>query len=323
MKKLFKIKQWGGLGDALLATPSYKAIKDKFPDSRIVVSTFKPYDQLLENNPYIDEIELLVDGKVNRTIIRNYSSSLIKNFLNEFQVFSFASRIGWQIQFVDVDYSALCPKFYSKPASEIIAEMIGLQLKDNKPELFLTEREDEWARVFLSSFSTPVGINPTSRSSKNQEWPLENWERVISELSEINFIQLGSTDEPHIRGTTDLRGKTSIREAIALVKNFVGYVGVDSFLGHVAGALSTPAVILFGPSHPQVWGHRQSINLYFKTHCSPCIDDIQDLPCPYSKECMMKITIEEVKDALLKQVFRTSMPMEYLTNASIKLDEKQ
>jgi ADP-heptose:LPS heptosyltransferase len=191
--------------------------------------------------------------------------------------------------------------------------MIDIQLIDNKPQLFLREEENQWARAFLSEFSMPVGINPTSRSSKNQEWPIENWERLVSELNEINFIQLGSSDEPHLKGTIDLRGKTSIRESIALINNMNGYVGVDSFLGHVTGAVSTPSVILFGPSHPQVWGHPKNVNLYFKTHCSPCIDDIQDIPCPYSKECMVNITVEEVKDALLKQVFKASMEMENLT----------
>jgi ADP-heptose:LPS heptosyltransferase len=84
------------------------------------------------------------------------------------------------------------------------------------------------------------------------------WEALVASHPELTFVQLGSREESPIRGTVDMRGETSVRESVALLRHALAFVGVASFLAHATNATGTPAVVLFGPSAPNVWAHPKS-----------------------------------------------------------------
>jgi hypothetical protein len=46
-------------------------------------------------------------------------------------------------------------------------------------------------------------------------------------------------------------------------------------------------------------GYEQNINLFTKLPCSPCW--LRE-PCPYDKECMKQITVDEIRSAVWKIV---------------------
>ena len=283
---LIQITSGLGLGDALLVTPSFRAIKRQYPGSKIVVIARFPLREVLKRNPQIDQLPPLWIGIFHKL---------------------FAFLRGKAIH--NLKYGNLQPSlFYKVNAAEIIAEMMGLKLEDCATEVFMTKKEDEKARVFLAAHKNPIIMNPSTIASRNKQWYADRWEQLVKSMPEFTFIQLGLKDEePLIDGAVDMRGRTQIRESIGLVKHALCYVGVDSFLSHVADAVHTPGVILFGPTSPVVWGHETNINLYKQTQCSPCVDILRHDACPYDRECIDGITVEEVRGAILKQMRRQTL----------------
>jgi ADP-heptose:LPS heptosyltransferase len=280
MKNKIYINAWGGLGDVVLATPLFKQLKANNPGLKIVVvSPTNTRLKILENNPYIDKLKVL----------------------NPYLYILSYLRL---IEIKNISYGRYHPSYtFRKKTPEIIAEIFGVTLIDKRIQLFVTNKEDKAAKDFLSKYTNPVLVQITSRTTKNQMWPAENWNALVLSMPEFTFIQLGAADEYKIEGAIDMRGKTSIREAIALMKNAASFVGVVSFLSHVTNAFNTPGVILFGGvSAVPVWGHDNNINISKVLPCSPCVDFIYGQDCPYDKPCMRMITVDEVRSAIIKQV---------------------
>jgi len=270
--KPFFIETWGGIGDAWLVSPSFQAIKSEYPDSEISVLCMDNHYEIFEMNQYIDFL--------------SYSPESPEFHDSEFLV---------------TNYANLKPSInFNKHATEIIADMFGVQLKEKKPQFFFKNGEEKAQEYFLKQFKNPITINISSKCSKFKEWPIENWNQLIKQLPDFTFIQLGLKNEKKIIGAIDMRGKTTVREAIALVKNSDCFVGVDSFLGHATAAVQTPGVVMFGPSTPTVWGYGENINLYKRLDCSPCIDTHGGRDCNSNVKCMNSFTPEEVQNAVLK-----------------------
>jgi ADP-heptose:LPS heptosyltransferase len=181
--------------------------------------------------------------------------------------------------------------------------MFGVTLIDKKIQLFVTDAEDLAAKETLSKYANPIIVQITSRTTENQMWPIENWNELVLVMKEFTFIQLGTEKEVRIEGAIDMRGKTTTREAIALVKHALSFVGIVSFLSHVTNAFDKPGVILFGGvSAVSVWGHENNINILKTPPCSPCVDVLLGQACPYDKPCMREITVAEVRESIYKQV---------------------
>jgi len=280
MKKKIYINAWGGLGDVVLATPLFQQLKLDFPDLKIMVlSPSRSRLDVLENNPYIDKL-----------ILFSFYYDLLKYF-----------RI---IKVNGISYGKFRPSYTSKKkAQEVIGEMFGVTLKDKSIKLYVTAEEDRYAKKVLSEYKNPVILQITSRTTNNQMWPDENWVELVRDMPDFTFIQLGTDNETKIEGAVDMRGKTNVRESIALVKHASSFVGVVSFLSHVTNAFRKPGVILFGGvSSHLVWGHDNNINITKLLTCSPCVDFMMGNKCPYDKPCMRMISVSEVQQAIYKQV---------------------
>ena len=57
-KSTIRIVSWGGIGDALLTTPLFRAIKEQSPSSRLIVYALSyGHYEIFLNNPYIDKLK--------------------------------------------------------------------------------------------------------------------------------------------------------------------------------------------------------------------------------------------------------------------------
>jgi ADP-heptose:LPS heptosyltransferase len=123
---------------------------------------------------------------------------------------------------------------------------------------------------------------------------------------EFNFVPVGGAGDPALRGVVDLRGKLSLRESAAMVARSLVFLGTVGFLMHVARAVGTRSVIVYGGREmPEETGYAGNENLYTPLGCAPCwlIDG-----CPYDRECMKMITVERVVAALRRQAARAGEP---------------
>jgi heptosyltransferase-3 len=92
----------------------------------------------------------------------------------------------------------------------------------------------------------------------------------------------------------NLAGKLSIKELGALTARARLFIGVDSMPMHLAAAMGTPAVALFGPSGEDEWRPwRVKHRVVASGHpCRPCGND----GCGGSKvsECLTTLAVDDV-----------------------------
>ena len=143
-------------------------------------------------------------------------------------------------------------------------------------------------------------------------WPAERSAALIERLAAEGWraVLTGAPDERErrlvasIRAATraeivDLSGALSLRELAALTAQARAFVGVDSAPMHIAAAMGTPVVALFGPSGENEWGpwrvaHRVVASADHP--CRPCGND----GCGGGKisECLTTLPVERVYTAL-------------------------
>jgi hypothetical protein len=127
----------------------------------------------------------------------------------------------------------------------------------------------------------------------NKEWFPERMQQVVNALgADAEIVQIGSAGDPPLGRVTDLRGRTSGRESAGVLAAAWGFIGLIGFPMHLARAVGTPSVIVFGGrEHPSEDGYPGNRNLFTEMHCSPCWFVNH---CPYDRECMRRIGAEEV-----------------------------
>ena len=118
-----------------------------------------------------------------------------------------------------------------------------------------------------------------------RRWPLEHWRRLIGKLGEIlpyPILLLGGTEDKGLlhsiaeeKRTTSVSCLASRETAFsaALIKLAALCVCLDSGAMHMAAAVRTPSVALFGPGHPDLTAPPQEEGahlLYEGLFCSPC-----------------------------------------------------
>jgi ADP-heptose:LPS heptosyltransferase len=277
-RRVYRIATYGGIGDSLLTTPAIRALKKRRPDCKIhVYCMAKSHKEVLANNIYIDGLHLI--GTATKHVYR------LLAWLNLMK-----------IERVDTGNLAIAV-FLQRHATEIMGEMLRVNIDDPRPDYFLTKEEEKEAKRVVAMYHNPVAIHVTARCSPNKHWLTENWERLVQNNPNCSFLQLGSADDEPIRGAIDMRG-TTVRQAFNIISEAKAFIGVDSVFAHAAAAVKTPAVTLFGASSPAVWGQITSKNLYNPPPCSPCLGFLRHDPCPYGRTCMSNITVSDVEHAL-------------------------
>ena len=154
-----------------------------------------------------------------------------------------------------------------------------------------------------------VHMHPASRWSFKC-WPAERNAELIDRISARHRVVLTAAPESEelafvdeiLRRTksrpVNLAGKLSIKELGALTARARLFVGVDSMPMHLAAAMGTPSVALFGPSGEDEWGPWQVPHRVVTTRfpCRPCGND----GCGGGKvsECLTTLPVADVQAAV-------------------------
>jgi ADP-heptose:LPS heptosyltransferase len=98
----------------------------------------------------------------------------------------------------------------------------------------------------------------------------------------------------------DLSGRASIAQTAAVIARAGLYVASDGGLLHVAHVLGVPTVGLFGATPADKWAPRGDAarTVRHALPCSPCTRFGVTPPCRFDVECLARITVEEVVDAV-------------------------
>jgi hypothetical protein len=273
-----------GLGDDLLCTAVAHELK-KRTTGKIVM--FSKYPSLFEENPDVSAVYNLGLPTIGRRRHWGYGSII--------------PQYGHYDPVTDRD---------SNPAAhfiETMCRMAGITGEiELRPHVYLRSLEREKGRLYPSQ---AVIHSAGLASMKNKQWPTERYQAVADDLQkDVRWIQLGLADDPLIRGALDLRGRTTLRETAAILANSKIFLGEAGFLMHLARAVETRAVIVYGGREdPAISGYRANENILGRTKCSPCW---QRTRCDYGHECMQIIEPDQVVAAVRRQLGREGTPLE-------------
>jgi hypothetical protein len=128
---------------------------------------------------------------------------------------------------------------------------------------------------------------------KNKDWFPDRMQAVADALRrDAEIVQLGTPGDPALSGVLDMRGRTTLREAAGIVAGAQLFIGMVGLLMHVAAAVGTRSTVIFGGrEHPDQSGYPENVNLFTELPCSPCW---LWNTCPYDRECMRRITADDV-----------------------------
>jgi heptosyltransferase-3 len=282
------------IGDTLIMTPTIRAIRSHWPEARIDVVVRKGCEGILEGNPDIDRVipvarpekgkrtvtdTLTEFGKLFKAVaLRRYDYAfdlsnsdrakmiLILSAAKRRGINRWHNPLGWKKHlFTDFSDFAWGREHQVLRDFRTVQEIMGFP--GNPGPLILktdpAKREPLFERFGLNS--PYILIHPTSRWSY-KEWPSERWREVVEELHAAGHrivVTCGpdpreiSVSREIVRGferATSTEGMTSIGELALLIENAELFAGVDTVAMHMAAALQTPLVALFGPSAEWSWG---------------------------------------------------------------------
>jgi len=203
------------------------------------------------------------------------------------------------------------PDIHAVHQNYLAGQILGF---DNLPirfDIHVQQAAREEARVILEQNGIQpnesfVLLAPTTRW-ETKIWPAEYFAAVgrwIQEQYQLPVVVTGGPDEKDITSNVakqigglavDVAGKINIPQLTALVESARLIITNDSGPMHLAAALNTPLIAIYGPTNPQrtgPFGHEQAV-LRLNLPCSPCYIR-KTAQCPYQHRCMKDLTPEMV-----------------------------
>ena len=325
MEKILLIRL-SSLGDIVLTTPAIRAVRAYFPNAYIAMLVAKQSADVLRQNPHLNEIiqfnRFANDkdtGEMLRIIriLRQRKFVLTFDFQRKFRTellmyFSGASeRVG---------KGKLCtirvPEQENKHATERYFDLLhaaGIPAENRQLEMFLskTERADAcyaFEEAGVSEMQLKVGLFPGA-GWKLREWMPERFasigDRLVQHFNAQVIVFGGPKETELVNTVTSLMnapaipfaGTLQIRQLAASIEKCDLFLTNDTGPMHIAAAVGTPTVALFGPGNHirfQPLGDSHT-TIRHDVPCNPCKQFTEKCK---DNICMKKITVDEVWDSI-------------------------
>jgi heptosyltransferase II len=325
------------LGDIVLTTPVFNALKKNFPQSQIYFLTKTQYRDLLVNDPrlsgliefdpqerhkglggfkrMLDELklyqfDLLIDLHANLRsfFIRHLSNSKIK--------IKYKKR--WFSRWFMVHLKFLKTKPRQTVDSYLdVLKSINIESQDGTPALFLSQNDIEFKEKFLMDSRIKkddivIGIHPGTR------WETKRWDeqkfglvgQILVQKLSCKIILFGDSVEDKV--LKDITANLPVSNVInamglplgklaSLIKRCDCLITNDSGPMHIAEALQVPVVAIFGPTHPKLGFApigQPNVVLSANVECSPCSLHGERKCHKKTRLCMDLITADMVVKAV-------------------------
>ncbi|MDN3508805.1 MAG: lipopolysaccharide heptosyltransferase II [Candidatus Neptunochlamydia sp.] len=334
---IVRMPNW--LGDLVMATPILIDLRNAFPKAEITAMCQENVAPLLEHDPVVDELFRFKrsKGMIRRIHERNVVAHLKQGRYDLGILLTNSFSSAWRFWKGNVkntigyrgdrrnfllSHPILFPEKRKEQHlvltyKELLAPL-GIPVSETFPCLIVSEEEIKNGWEIVKRFDIPpdaklIGINPGAAFGTAKCWFPERFREVAKNLVEADprhvVLFFGDGSHKQLIGNIcvdlpkrviNLAAKTTLREFLALIKICSVLLTNDSGPMHIADGLDVLLVALFSSTSLVATGpYRQSKNvIQKKVPCSPCFKRI----CPIDFPCMKKIGVEEVTEAVLKQM---------------------
>lgn len=276
------------LGDTLFATPTIRALRQRYPTALLTALASSNNAPLLSHNPDLDDAIVLPFRADQRRGNLLATLRLLRRRRYDVALCLGTPALGWlpvvcgipQQEFLDFaplwwlfphDYTA----WNHRHAVDLTATVARhLDIGPVERHLIVALTPDERAatqallrRLHLEHTSPLVAIHPGSGAAPAQKrWPLSHFAEVATALARTQgarILVLGGPSEvdlgEHLAGmigpaATCLSSQLDLRETLALLEVCDLFIGNDSGPLHMATAVGTPVVGIYGPTDPVTFG---------------------------------------------------------------------
>lgn len=340
-EKRVLITKLGALGDLVLAVPSFRMIRRRFPEAHLALLVDSKLIPLMERCPYLDELicfnrknqkqpwkQILSSSKKLRSESFDISIDFQNNWRTHWLAFlaripmRYGYRKGW------TGYLLTHPVLsWDRELSPVehqfqVLKRAGVLNYDDRMELWTQPADDAH---FADLFGKAAGRAPKScigfvlgASPKwaTKQWPLDYFLKLAKRLTEeldCRIVLLGTGEDELLArafkdinsgSVIDITGKTTLTQLPSSVKALDVIVTGDTAPLHIANAVGTKIVALFGPTEPKrhMPPGADHLVLVKRISCQPCYSGT----CANQEKlkCLRDITVDEVFEAVARQLDR-------------------
>jgi predicted lipopolysaccharide heptosyltransferase III len=294
------------IGDTVLATPSLYALKRFLPNVKVDILVEDWVAPLLSDHPQVDNVVVLERGgfmtrarvarelrAANYDVVYNLHGGTTATFLT--RATGARHRVGFKTyQYAQLhNHQAPSPlllwgqqKTHSVEQQLALLGWTGVPVTDRpRTQLGISQTAAETVNRLLAESGLNVEkkalIHPAAAFATKQ-WAVEHFARVAEFVSERGFapVAIAAPSEKALLeklcaaanvkiATFDL----SLPEVTALAARSDLFVGNDSGIAHIAAAVGTPAVVIFGSSniaHWRPWNSAPAEVVFEEMPCQPC-----------------------------------------------------
>jgi heptosyltransferase-2 len=333
MPEQFLVVQTAFLGDVVLTLPLIQVLKRSRPASEIDIVVIPAVADVLVNNPCLREV-IVFDKKEKEKGIsgllklakklqtKSYDVALVPHRSLRSAVLTYRAKIKRRIGFNTSSGSFLLHEkvVYDSSAHEVKRNLsllcpLGIEWKETEyPSLYPSAYDKEVVTNFLTtnnlqSSKGVIAIAPGTRWN-TKRWLNERYSELAACLRNDGFsvVLIGGTEDVeccreivstiNTPGVISSAGKFSILQSAELIRRCAVFIGNDSAPMHLAVAMRTPVVAIFGATVPAFgfapYGPHDVVVETNGLSCRPCSIH-GGKRCPIRTfDCMVKITVHQV-----------------------------
>ncbi|MEX2425553.1 MAG: glycosyltransferase family 9 protein, partial [Thermomicrobiaceae bacterium] len=273
------------LGDMLMATPAIRAIDQQFPNAEITIVTDDWTRPAIETSPRIDRLILYPDSSPMRAAVEMAVQMRRFKFdvgvsLDRSPATALALRLAGIPIRAGVDSASrgigLTHRTIPEPDQHetdlylSVVNQLGISDSGKHPEFQVPDAAIQRAHELLPGGSNhrlvvihPGGAVNPGVAMLEKRWPATSYGELAGILSAdagATIVLTGQETDRNAVETAkqftrspviDLCGQLSLNELAAVAQQSALFVGNDSGVSHLASAVGTPVVALFGPTNPR------------------------------------------------------------------------
>jgi lipopolysaccharide heptosyltransferase II len=320
------------IGDVLLSTPAIKAVRDAYPESFIAFMV-QPYAyDVVGGNPCLDKVISYDKNGTERTLFGNikfiaairklkFDLALILHPTTRTHIVTFLSGIPERVGY-DRKTGWLLTKRIRHTKEEgakhevdytlDIVRSVGIEPKDMKLYMPIKERSERrieyiFSQEGLKGHKTVIVMHPAA-SCPSKRWPLANFAKIGDALAKRYkagvVIITGAEDKSFgdkvasmmREKAVNLSGVTTVADVASVLKRSMLLISNDSGPVHIASAVGTPAIAIFGRKDrglsPLRWGPtgKEDVAFHKDAGCDICLAH----NCKKGFKCLEAVTVDEV-----------------------------
>lgn len=281
-----------GMGDIICTIPAVQELRRRHPGATFIYNCHADFADV----PRIAKVADRVTSLSSMGHVGYWYGFLLNGFYN----FAHGDDIGGQTSQASM-VEEFCRQYNLPPTDEHPHLEIDPALREQAKRL-LEKKQLDLNRLVI--------IHP-GPSWPVREWPEEKWGQLVAALRQHGYnsvaqlgvgryMLFGKMQLNAVPGATSLIDELSLPQVFAVISLARLHIGIDSGLLHIAAAVSTPGVGLFGMTSPRLRFSKKYITP-FVTSSVPCQGCYHRLPrvdwvtgCPHDIRCMKDISVDEV-----------------------------